>query len=95
MTFGLRNAGPTFQRFIDQVLFGIPFVFKCINDVQIASKTREEHIQHLKIVFERFRKYGVKINLEKCEFGKNSIDFLGFNISAVGIKNFHRFKKFL
>lgn len=86
MTFGLRNAGPTFQRFIDQVLHGLPFVFKYIDDVRIASKTREEHLKHLKIVLERFREFGVKINLEKCEFGRDSIDFLGFTINADGIK---------
>lgn len=86
MPFGLRNAGQTFQRFIDQVLKGLPFVFKYIDDIQIASKNHEEHLQHLRIVFERFRAHGLKINVSKCEFGKEEINFLGFTINANGIK---------
>lgn len=86
MTFGLRNAGQTFQRFIDQVLKGLPFVFKYIDDIQIASKNHDEHLEHLKVVFERFREHKLKINISKCEFGKSEINFLGFTINQFGIK---------
>lgn len=86
MPFGLRNAGQTFQRFIDQVLKGLPFVFKYIDDIQIASKSHDEHIEHLRIVFERLRKHELRINASKCEFGKSEIHFLGFTINKHGIK---------
>lgn len=86
MPFGLRNAGQTFQRFIDQVLKGLPFVFKYIDDIQVASKSHDEHLQHLQIVFERFREHGLRINVSKCEFGKSEINFLGFTINCNGIR---------
>ncbi len=54
MPFGLRNAAQTFQRFMDQVLRGLPFAYGYIDDILIASANSEEHIQHLKAVFERF-----------------------------------------
>ena len=54
MPFGLRNAAQTFQRFMDQVLRGLSFAYYYIDDVLIASSNPEEHLQHLKIVFERF-----------------------------------------
>ncbi|GFU55034.1 hypothetical protein TNCV_425421 [Trichonephila clavipes] len=54
MSFGLRNAPSTFQRFITEVLYGLDFVFPYLDDVLVASSTEEEHSEHLKMVFERF-----------------------------------------
>lgn len=86
MNFGLRNAGQTFQRFIDQVLKDLPFVFKYIDDIQVASENHTEHLKHLREIFNRFREHGLKINVSKCEFGKSEINFLGFTINKYGIK---------
>ena len=47
MPFGLRNAAQTFQRFMDEVLRGIPFAYAYVDDVLIASHTLEEHERHL------------------------------------------------
>jgi len=54
MTFGLRNAGQTFQRFIDGALQGLDFCFAYVDDVLVASSASEQHREHLKILFERF-----------------------------------------
>ncbi|GFW03611.1 transposon Ty3-G Gag-Pol polyprotein [Trichonephila clavipes] len=48
MSFGLRNAPSTFQRFITEVLYGLDFVFPYLDDVLVASSTEEEHSEHLK-----------------------------------------------
>ena len=85
MPFGLRNAAQTFQRFIDQVLHGLDFVYAYIDDLLIASVDQEEHQQHLKVVFEHLRDYGVIISPGKCQFGANSLEFLGHNIDRNGI----------
>lgn len=55
MTFGLRNASQTFQRFIDQVIAGLDFVFAYIDDIFIASENEEEHHIHLKTLFGRLQ----------------------------------------
>ena len=71
LPFGLRNAGQNFQRFIDHVLHRLGFVCAYIDDVLV-----EEHMNHLKIIFERFQKYGIIINPIKCAFGKTVVEFL-------------------
>lgn len=85
-TFGLRNAGQTFQRYIDRVLGKLNFVFVYIDDILIASWSAKEHRRHLRIVFKRLKKYRLRINLSKCEFGKNEIEFLGYVINKEGIR---------
>ncbi len=50
MPFGLRNAVQTFQRFIDQVLRGLPFCYGYVDDLLITSSSQAEHLQHLQAV---------------------------------------------
>ena len=66
MPFGLKNAAQTFQRFINQVLRGLTFCYVYIDDLLVASTSPEEHRQHLKLVFERLRHYGIILNPHKC-----------------------------
>jgi len=86
MTFGLRNAGQTFQRFIDEVVRGLDFCFAYVDDILIFSKSKEEHKQHLQLVFERLSKYGMVINPSKCSFGLQEVRFLGYKVSADGVR---------
>ena len=85
MPFGLRNATQTFQRFMDQVLHGIPSVYVYIDDVLIASSTPEQHLQDLKAVFTRLSAHGILINPNKCLFATSSLNFLGHHIDCHGI----------
>lgn len=85
MCFGLRNAGQTFQRHIDNVLRGLP-VFPFVDDILVASNTEEEHRKDLEEVFKRLRKSELQLNVAKCVFGQTTLDFLGYTISAEGIK---------
>ncbi|GFT99885.1 hypothetical protein TNCV_749351 [Trichonephila clavipes] len=84
LSFGLRNAPSTFQRFITKVLYGLDFVFPYLDDVLVASPTEEEHSEHLKMVFERFQKYGLRINVCKSVMGAAQVEYLGFLITAEG-----------
>lgn len=86
MTFGLRNAAQTMQRLINSALAGLDFVFGYIDDLLIASPNMDEHMRHIKITLQRLHENHLAINLEKCEFGRTSIMFLGHNISADGFK---------
>ena len=83
--FGLRNAAQTFQRFMDQVLHGLSFCYAYIDDLLIASTTSQEHLQHLRMVFERLKGHGIVINPNKCVFGAKELDFLGHHIDHNGI----------
>ena len=86
MTFGLRNAAQTFQRFIHEVLRGFDFVFSLIDDILIASPDEQTHAKHLRLVFERLDKFGLRINHAKCIFATEKVDFLGYEVSQKGLK---------
>jgi histidinol phosphatase-like PHP family hydrolase len=86
MPFGLSCAGQTFQRFIHEVLYGLDFVFAYLDDILIASDNDTEHAAHLEILLKRLAEYGIRVNIEKCIFGAKELPFLGYNVSAYGIK---------
>ena len=85
MPFGLRNAAQTFQRFIDKVIRDLPFVYAYIDDLLVASEDEQQHESHLRQLFARLSEYGVVINPAKCQFGANTLDFLGHRVSEEGI----------
>jgi hypothetical protein len=82
MTFGLKNAGATYQRAMDLIfhdLLGI-IMEVYIEDVVIKSAGFESHLADLCLAFQRMRKYGLKINPLKCAFGMLAGRFLGFKV---------------
>lgn len=86
MPFGLCNAAQTFQRSINGILCGLDFCRAYIDDVLIASETQEQHVKHLRTVFQRFNEAGITLNAAKCIFGATEISFLGYSISQHGVK---------
>nr|VZI42210.1 unnamed protein product [Spirometra erinaceieuropaei] len=86
MPFGLRNAAQTFQRFIDHVFRGLPFVYAYTDDLLVASRNEEEHKEHIALVFDRLDKFGVVINPSKCVLGVPSLDFLGHQVDSEGLR---------
>ena len=84
MPFGLRNAGCTFQRLMDQILGDILHCFVYINDILIASPDAESHLRHVRQVFDRLRLHGLSINPEKCVFAAQELDYLGMRVSSKG-----------
>jgi cleavage and polyadenylation specificity factor subunit 1 len=85
MTFGLRNASQTFQRYIDNIFRGVDYCYAYIDDLLIASCDEESHKKHLEIIFEKLREHGIVVNLQKCVFGAADLQFLGFSVSSTGI----------
>ena len=83
--FGLKNAGQDFQRMMDELLGDLPFCFVYIDDILVASNTPEEHLEHLKQVFEILKANGLVVNRKKCELGKSSLQFLGYKVDEEGV----------
>ena len=86
MPFGLRNAAQTFQSFIDEVLRGLTFAYSYVDDVLVASKSADEHEDHLRQVLQRFHDHEVIINPAKCVFGAGILEFLGNKVYKNGIQ---------
>ena len=79
MPFGLTGAPATFQRFINDSLreYLGQFCSAYLDDILIYSKTKEEHVQHVRKVLERLRSAGLFAKLSKCEFFVTETKFLG------------------
>ena len=85
MPFGLKNAAQTFQRLMDSIFRGLPFVFVYLDDVLVASTNRRTHLEHLRLVLELLVQNGLVLNLEKCSFAQMEIEYLGHRITSDGI----------
>lgn len=66
MLFGLRNAGQTIQRFINEVVRDLDYVFEYIYDLLIGSENETERKTHLRKLLERLSQYGLTMKLSKC-----------------------------
>lgn len=87
LPFGLSNAPPSYQAWMNNILKDCldKFVLIYLDDACIFSKTLEEHISHVNHVISIFESHGLVVNLKKCEFGKRELEFLGFRVSQAGI----------
>ena len=87
MPFGLKNAGATYQRSMIAIFHDM--MHKDIedyeDDIVVKSKTRAGHLQIFEQVFERCKKYKLRMNPMKCAFGVSIGNFLGFLVHHRGI----------
>jgi hypothetical protein len=80
MTFGLKNAGATYQRAMNYIYHDLvgKLVEIYINNIVVQSTSIGGHLGDLHQVFERTRRFGLKMNLKKCAFGLSAGQFLRF-----------------
>ncbi len=87
MPFGLTNAPATFQAYINKSLAGIidSFCVVYLDDILIYSENEADHIDHVKQVLDRLRRFSLFANLKKCEFFTTEVEFLGFIVTIHGV----------
>ena len=56
-----------------------------LDDVVVFSKDFQSHLEHLEIVFNKFREEGLKLKLSKCHFAKREVEYLGHVVSVEGV----------
>ncbi|KAA0063033.1 Retrovirus-related Pol polyprotein from transposon 17.6 [Cucumis melo var. makuwa] len=90
MPFGLSNAPSTFMRLMNQVLYPFlnQFIVVYFDDILVYSSSREDHLQHLRKLFQVLTEIELYINPKKCTFLTKEIVFLGFLIKEgkIGIE---------
>ena len=88
MPFGLEQAPARFNSLMLKIFF--PYVDKFaifyVDNLLIFSMTEEEHLEHLRLVFEKFCQSGLKLKFKKCALFKSQLDYLGHLITTEGVK---------
>ena len=80
MPFTFKNVGTTYQRTMQKIFDDILHKnMECyVDDLVVKSKNREDHLHNLRMVFNRLRKYQLKMNPLKFAFGVTLGKFLGY-----------------
>lgn len=88
MPMGLKNSPSTFQRVMDDILRGL--VNECclvyLDDIIIFGPSLQQHLINLKKVFTRIRDCNFKIQLDKSEFLRKEVEYLGHVVTRDGVK---------
>ena len=87
MPFGLCNAPPTFQRLMLNCLgeLNLTYCLIYLDDVIIFSRTEEQHLERMHVVFDRLREHSLKLKPSKCEVFRTEINYLAHHISKEGV----------
>ena len=87
MLFGLCNTPVTFRCLMQNTLgeLNLTYCIIYLDDIIVFGRTEEEHLEHLHVVFERFREFNLKLKPYKCSFFQSEIMYLAHYISRKGI----------
>ena len=88
MPFRLCNAPATFQRLMQNCMGELNFIYCLIylDDLIIFSRTAEEHLHQLCVVFDHLREYNLKLKPSKCSLFKEEINYLAHKVSKKGVQ---------
>ena len=81
----LLGCPASFQRQVELAMKVLVNVIVYMDDLLLHSKSHTEHTEQLELLFNRLRAAGLKVNLSKCEFGANNVNYLGYCLTPEGI----------
>ena len=84
---GLKNSPLACQRLVNSLFQGLigDGLFVYLDDLILVSKDLDTHFQKLSLVLQKFTEAGLKLNITKCQFLRNRIEFLGHVVDSHGI----------
>ena len=85
-SMGLLGCPASFQRLVEAVVHGISDVIVYIDDLIVHSSDHDGHLRQLDLLFTRLVAHNLKVKLQKCVFGSNHVQYLGFLLSDDGIR---------
>jgi transposase InsO family protein len=88
LPMGLKNSPAIFQRTMNMVLQEVlgKFCFVYLDDLVVYSKSAEDHIKHLDMVFAKLADHGLRIKFTKSQLFRSQIHYLGFIVSRDGLR---------
>ena len=92
MPFGLCNAPATLQRLMQNCLgeLNLTYCLIYLDDVIVYSSTPEEHLQRMRVIFDRLREHELKLKPSKCDLFKTEIIYLAHHVSKDGVRPSHK-----
>ena len=84
--FRLAQVPAYFHELMTGILKDFPFAIAYLDDIIIFSKTPQEHLSHIRMVFEKLKSANPSMKKSKCSFFSNEIQYLGLILSATGIR---------
>ena len=78
---GASGSCYAFWTLMSAVTHGLSNTLAYLDDLLTASKTVDDHLDHLEELFKRMIMHGLTLGVNKCEFFQSETDFLGFTIS--------------
>ena len=86
LPYGVSSAPGIFQRTMENVLQGLDYVIVRVDDILLAGKNVEHHLEVLNSVLSRLEDAGLRLNKDKCVFMVPSVEYCGQRVSAKGIE---------
>ena len=88
MPFGLCNAPTTFQRLMQNCLseLNLTYCLIYLDDVITFSMDEDNHLQHMRVIFDRFMAEHLKLKPSKCSLFRDEIVFLAHCITKDGVQ---------
>ena len=85
LVMGMRNSAQSFQRMVQDVIGSMDNVFCYLDDLLIYTKSVKHHMQVLEELFSKLEAAGLTLALSKCQFGADSLEYLGYKVSPDGL----------
>ena len=86
LPMGLKSSPGSMQQLTDMVVRGAPHLVNYVDDILVKSKSFAEHLEHIKDLFQRLKKFNLKVKPKKCCLFRRKVQFLGSVISKNGIE---------
>lgn len=86
MPFGTKVSSAALKRGLIHAFGYLKFLLNYVDDNTCLSRTFEEHLEHLEILFCRCERFNITLNFYKCNFCVEQIEFLGYILTAEGLK---------
>ncbi|XP_033993597.1 uncharacterized protein K02A2.6-like [Trematomus bernacchii] len=85
LPFGVASAPAIFQRTMEGLLRGIPFVAVYLDDILVSGVDEEDHLQNLETVLAKLEEAGLRLRRSKCTFLEEEVEYLGHRVDAQGL----------
>ena len=84
--FGLAQVPAYFQELMTGILKDFNFAIAYLDDIIIFSKTPQEHLSHIRMVFKEHKSANLSMKKSKCNFFSKEIQYVGHILSTIGIR---------